>query len=141
MADISGNPRLIKNLYLDIDGDNYAALVTNVNATSPAAIEIVGGTDDAVWADVPSGGRKLNITGIQDWEAEDSLCNYLLENEGETAEVLFSPRTAGGAFFSCEVTLSAPVIGGQRNTHGTFQLALPILGAITTAAAPTPPAE
>lgn len=138
MADITGNPRLIKNLYLRVGTDTFSALITNVNATSPAPIEIVGGTDDAVFADVPSGGRKLNIQGIQDWETVGSLCNFLLENEGETAAVLFSPREAGGAFFACDVTLYAPTIGGQRNTFGTFQLALPILGLVTTAAAPTP---
>lgn len=138
MADVTGNPRLIKNLYLDIDGDTYQALVTDVNATSPAPVEIVGGTDDAVFADVPAGGRKLNIAGIQDWEEPTSLCNYLLANEGEIADVVFSPRSAGGAYFACQVVLSAPTIGGQRNTHGTFQLALPIVGG--GVAPTTPPA-
>jgi hypothetical protein len=141
MAEITGNPRLIKNLHLDIDGDTYQALVTDVHATSPAPVEIIGGTDDAVFADVPAGGRKLNISGIQDWETENSLCNYLLENEGEIADVVFSPR-AGGAYFACQVVLYAPTIGGQRNTHGTFQLALPIVGGgVTPTTAPTPPSE
>ena len=131
MNDIAAAPRLIKNLYLNVDGDNYAAAVTDVQATSPAAIEIVGGTDEAVYADTPSGGRRLVVAGIQDWETPESLCNYLLDHEGEEATVIFSPRRAGGAFFQCDVVLSAPPIGGQRNNYGTFSLTFIIVSPIT----------
>lgn len=136
MANIDAAPRLIKNLFMSVDGDNHAAVVTDVHATSPAAVEIIGGTDEAVYADVPSGGRRLVVAGIQDWETADSLCNYLLANEGEEATVIFSPRQAGGAFFQVDVVLSAPPIGGQRNTHGTFNLTWIILGSITKVADP-----
>lgn len=130
-------PRLVKSIYFTVDDDTYANVVNDASIEPPAPVVEYGLAPGAVYAEIPDGETKLNIAGIQDWEDTLGLCRYLLAHQGEEATIVFSPRSAGTAYFTVDAILQAPPIGGPRNQYGKFQLSL----VCTSDATPTTPPE
>lgn len=119
--------RMIQSIYLKVADQVYSGLASAVKVPGVPAEVWQGSTDDNVVADVPVGKRQLSITARQDWELPAGLCQYLADNEGETATVVYSlnPTGAAPAYFQVEAVLSSPDQGGELNAYGEFTIALP----------------
>lgn len=124
--------RMTHALYLKIADKVYSGEASDVNVPGVPATVWGGSTDTNVVADVPGGARTVNVTALQDWEETDGLCAYLLEHEGETADVVFSHEPGGTAYFKVTATLVAPTLGGAVNAHREFSLTMPCTKPVAT---------
>ena len=107
------NARLVKQISLQVGTDHFSKHVNNCTYTpSSSQQEWRGGTPDAVFTDSTASTWALALTFIQDWETEQSLCNFLLEHEGESATLTYMPHADGEVSFTSTVQLVAPTIGG-----------------------------
>lgn len=124
MAAIAQNLLVLKNVSIDIDGNEYGgAGVSSVAFTpSSSAITYVG-FNGVNLTDVTTATWQVAITFSQDWETANSLSRLLFENEGETVEMTFEPK-AGGPAFTADVVLTPGAIGGGVNTVGEATVTL-----------------
>ena len=122
MANIQAAAFVFKDIVLTFPANNYEKSVSQV--------EFSGTNPTAQWVAASPGTSKTftgyadwtyTIVGAQDWEDEDSLANFALENETEEVEVSFQP-VAGGATFTATITISVPTIGGTVNGVPVFTL-------------------
>ena len=125
MPEINPAPRLVKHVTFTLGTDSFSKHVNNVKfARSSSMQEWRGGTPDAVYSDETAPTYAVEITGIQDWETSASLCNYLLDHEGETVDFSYMPNAAGKVAFDSEVTIAAPEIGGPVGTYNEFSITM-----------------
>lgn len=118
MTEQNASPRLVKHITLTVGTDQFSKHVSNVQFTPSSSIqEWRGGTPEAVFTDSTASTWQFALTLIQDWETAASLCNFLLEHEGETAEVVYKPHADGEVSFEADVQLAAPLIGGAVNAY------------------------
>ncbi len=118
MSEIAAAPRLVKHVKLTCGTDSFSKHVNNVQFTPSSSLQTwQGGTPDAVFSDQTNPTYVLDLTLVQDWETANSLCNYLLEHEGETAEIEYMPHADGKVSFIADVLLVAPTIGGPVGTY------------------------
>lgn len=117
--------KLVHDIYLKVGTEVYAGVATSVAVPGIEAVVWEGSTDTAIAADVPTGQRKINLEARQDWESAESLCKFLLDNEGEEAEITFSHRPGGTVYFKVTAILSAPDAGGKLNEFASFTKSLP----------------
>ena len=112
-------PKPTTHISLKIGTTEYNAQVTGVTITpQPQTVSKRGGAPDAHYEATVPGGWQISIPVIHDWEDTTALCNYLLENEGETATIVYKPLLAGDAEFTVVVpSLIAPAIGGPVNDY------------------------
>lgn len=105
------NPTRVKNIKLIIGGINFAAQVGGCEFKKNGGDAEVwqGGTPDAQYVDKSAETYTADLTLIADWEEEDSLCNFLLEHDGEKATLVFMPKATGRVQFTSEITVSAPM--------------------------------
>lgn len=106
-----------KDLSLLIGADNFQRHVSNIIWTpaTPSQIEWRGGTPDALVTSSIPGSWSASLTVAQDWENPNSLCNFLLANEGEEVAVEYMPHADGAFKIAATLTLAAPAIGGPVN--------------------------
>lgn len=109
-------PLVMKDVVLSLGADDYAAHASSVVFT-PAAATVTwqGLSPDASFSDVATATWTCALTYAQDWTAADSLARYLYDNEGETVEVTFRPKSGVGASFTATVTITPGAIGGAIN--------------------------
>lgn len=129
-------PRIQKDIFFSIEGDEYQALISSSEVNSPKPVVWRGGDPATVYSDLPAEGTQLVLTGVQDWEDASGICAYLLANAGTQAEVIFSPRTAGTAYFLVTAILQAPTIGGKMNVFNEWTLTLECVSAVEPTTAP-----
>ncbi len=125
MAEQPTTPRLVKHISLTVGTDSFSKHVNSVKyARSASMQEWRGGTPEAVFTDETSPTYTVEMTGIQDWETATSLCNFLLEHEGETADFEYKPHFDGKVSFISEVTIVAPEIGGPVGAYNEFTVTM-----------------
>ena len=125
MAEIEAAPRLVKHIEFTVGTSSYSKHVNSVRyARSSSMQEWRGGTPDAVYSDETSPTYTCEIIGIQDWESDDSLCNFLLDHEGETLTMKYKPHHDGAVAFESEVKIVAPEIGGAVGAYNEFTVTM-----------------
>jgi hypothetical protein len=141
MAVITPSPRQLRNIYLGLGADQHQRAVSDCTMEPGENAPWIGGTPEAKYVDPDAAEWKVSLTFVQDWENEDSLARFLYEHEGEKVPLTFSPRAAGNAYFTTEVTLVAPKVGGAVNAWGESTVAMTADRKPTlTGAAPAAPA-
>lgn len=116
MVDRIAAPRAQRHLKLTIGADTYETHVSSIKWTPTAeTLTWRGGTPDAVHTDRTNPTWATEWAVVQDWETPDSLCNFLLDNDGVQAEVEYKPQHDGDFGITATVTLAAPEIGGPVN--------------------------
>lgn len=104
------NPYSLKNATLSIESDDYTAAVTQVEFTPSTATSTVRTIDGVAHKDQSTAEWSCTIGFIQDL-ASGGLLRYLLDNDGESKAVIFTPETAGPAV-SATLVVSPGAIGG-----------------------------
>lgn len=130
MPQIAVQPRVFKNYLLKIDADNYEKHVNSVTITPSSSIQTwKGGTPDAVFTDATTPTWVADLAYAQDWETDNSLSVYLLNNEGEQVTMEFSPLGgATGPKFTVDVIITSGAIGGAIDAFGTSTVQLGVQG-------------
>lgn len=131
-------PRLTKNVYFSIDDTQFQAEVDEVTVSFPKPIVWRSADGTTVASDTPAGGVTLKLKGVQDYDAVSGLSNFLFDNQGGQATVLFCPNAAGDAWFTVDIIVAGGQIGGPLNQFGTIDLTFDCVGAVDTASEPTP---
>lgn len=126
--------KLIHEIYLKVGTQVYQGVVTDVNVPGIDPTVWEGSTDTNIVADVPTGQRKINIVGRQDWEDANSLCEFVLTNEGEAAEIIFSHRPGGTVYFKVNAVIGSFTAGGPLNQFGNVTGAWPCTKPVIVAA-------
>jgi hypothetical protein len=116
--------RLLKSVFFSIDDNEFQDQVDDVNCVPGKPVTWRGLDPAAIAADTPVGETKFNIKGIQDYETVGSLSVYLQTHAGEIKTVIYSPRAAGTAYYTVDVVIAAPQIGGALNLFGKVDLQL-----------------
>ncbi|MFP7760909.1 hypothetical protein [Marisediminicola sp. LYQ85] len=123
MALITGSPFRFTDGTIRIGTDNYEALVSAaelVPTTTSSTFKAINGDSHTKSG---KASYTLNLSFAQDWENDDSLSNYLFENEGTVVEAELRPAS-GGKGFAVEVELAAPNIGGTADTDAVSTVAM-----------------
>lgn len=144
MAVATFQPLYMKNVDLvfgdPVTGTNFKCQATSVNLTPDTNITRIktlcptgqyANVDDPEWT-LAVGylfGSMTTGTGTQ-----TAFADYLLANQGTAVPVLFRP-IAGGAGYSCTVTLLAGEIGGEQGSYSSKTVSLPVTGQPTPVAA------
>lgn len=121
MAETAVAPRLVKHIEFTCGTDSFSKHINSaIWNPSSSTVTWQGGTPDAVFTDQTSPTYVLDLIGIQDWETETSLCNWLHEHIGETAIVRYKPHFDGAVVFTANIVVGAPPIGGKVGTYNEF---------------------
>lgn len=134
MAKLAVQPYVLKDIVLTVEADDYARHVSTArlepsttaekitwHGLSPDAEFSEGGTPETTWA--------LNLTYAQDWDTDNSLSQYLLDNAGETKTVVLQPKAGSGQkTFTVDVVIAPGPIGGDYNTVQTGTVSLNVNG-------------
>lgn len=125
--EIAVTPRILKDVDLIIEADNYKKHVSTVKFGSQRQTQTwTGLAPDASFSETGTPTWSLELSYAQDWETAGSLSRYLHAHDGERVTVKFKPRSATGApAFTSHVTLSAGDVGG---TAGQYAVATVTLG-------------
>jgi hypothetical protein len=143
---LTGKPRPIfmrwVKLTIKTGGDQgtlktFQCSVTNAGITSAGgdAVSINTLCPDGAYSEAAERTYSFTLTGVQDVETQDSLMLFLMEHDGEMAELVFYPKTDKngtpmGRGWMGDVTIAPPdVIGGaDSGTYATFTATLPYQG-------------
>lgn len=127
MAVIAVSPLFMREATLSVAADDYATAVSSITLTpSASVVSFKGLKPTATFTDVTAPTWTLDITAAQD-DADDSLFMYLWDNQGETVEMVFTPR-AGGRTWTVDAVITPGAIGGAVDTYGTFSVQLGVSG-------------
>jgi len=116
---------------------SFQCAVTNAGITSTGgdAVSINTLCPDGAYSEVAERTYAFTLTGVQDVETQDSLMLFLMEHDGEVAELTFFPKTDKngtpmGRGWKGTVTLAPPdTIGGaDAGTYATFTATLAYQG-------------
>jgi len=110
-------PYSLKNATLSIEADDYTAAVTQVEFTPSTATSTVRTIDGVAHKDQSTAEWSCTIGFLQDLDA-GGLLRYLLDNDGETKSVVFTPVTAGPSI-SADLVVSPGTIGGTAGADLT----------------------
>lgn len=136
MAQIAIEPIILTNVLMTIGTDDYAKHVSRVEFVPTASIVNWKGLNPtSVFSKTTRATWVCNLEYAQDWETEDSLSQYLHDNEGAEKAVVFEPE-AGGASVAATVQIVPGSIGGAVDTVPVASVSLGVNGkpAITPAA-------
>lgn len=122
---IKATPRPMKSLILSIEGNDFAAHVSQA-AFVPSSQQLSwqGGKADATFTSQTPSTWVFNVNVVQDWENAAGLAVYLLRNEGKVATVKMQPNDDGVFMVKAEVTIAAPQIGGAVNAYNESSLSM-----------------
>ena len=130
-------PRMQKHIVVTIGTKSFSGHVSAfslVPASTTATWQ--GGTPDASFSDTSPSTWTVNMNVIQDWENPGSLCNFLLANEGQKADLIYKPHHDGVFSTLSKVTLVAPQIGGAVNAYNESAVTLGSTKPVATFPAP-----
>lgn len=122
MSTIDVKPLVMKDVDLIIGGetgDNYKKHIDGCTYTPASSVATWTGAGGNTHTDSSTATWTLALSYVQDWDTPDSLCAFLLEHEGETVAVTFTPRSGAGPSFTSDVTITPGAIGGQVNQFAT----------------------
>lgn len=128
MANIAPDVVVLTDVLLTIGLDNYEASVSQVELT-PATSTVVwkGMKSSAVYTLPTATTWTATLAYAQDWDNEDSLSNYLFDNEGETVEMTFTPKN-GGQAWKANIVITPGAIGGTVDTVAVGTVTLGVTG-------------
>ena len=119
------SPKVLKDIDLVIDVDNFAAHVSSAAfVPSAAQQQWKGMKPSATFTDVGTATWVCTLELAQDYEDTASLSSYLLDNEGETVAATLVPRSGSGVGFSANLTITPGQIGGAVDAFGTASVSL-----------------
>lgn len=124
MAQIAVAPLVLKDVILEIGTDDYRKHVDQVTFTPSASSVTWTGLGANTHTDVSTATWVLTLNYVQDWDTANSLSRYLFDNEGETVEVSFSPKSGSGPAFTANVVITPGAIGGSVNAYATTSVTL-----------------
>lgn len=117
---------LLRDCLVTIGTDSYQKQVSQVELAPTVTTQTWQGmTPDATVSESTPSTWAVTISFAQDWEQPGSLCNYLLENEGDLVTMVFEPRAGGATFTVPNVSLTPGTIGG---TVGSMAVASVTMG-------------
>ena len=128
MPEIAVQPIVLRDMLLTIEENDYQKGVSVVEfSPSTSLVTWQGGTPDSTFTFPGATAWNCNITYAQDWDTDDSLSRYLLENEGETVDVVFAPVN-GGPSFKARIVIVPGGIGGAVSAISTASVTLGVQG-------------
>lgn len=129
MATIAVSPFVLKDVLLTVDADNYEAHVSQVEFTPTSSTQTWQGlTPTASFTDVSAATWTCTLSYAQDWETTNSLSLYLFNNEGESVNVTFRPKSGSGPSFQATLIVTPGVIGGTVNQFAVASVTLGVSG-------------
>lgn len=125
MVAIAVSPFVLRDVVLTIGTDSYEKHVSAVTFTPSASVQTFVGLGGNTHTDTSTATWTCNLEYAQDWGTENSLSQYLMDNEGDQVTVVFTPKSAvAGTFFTSTVTLSPGAIGGSGGAFATASVTL-----------------
>lgn len=119
-------PYVMKNATFTVAADEYTAHVSEVRFTPSTQTATWRGIGGNVVKD-QSNAEWSCVTGIiQDTDAQ-GLHQYLIDNEGQTKTVVFTP-VSGGPGVTAVIVIGAPEIGGSADAFATASVTHPVVG-------------
>lgn len=116
------------------------AVEYNCDATSIVFVNEEADNDTVTFCDAAAGGAyewKCNITALQSTDA-DALHTFIWANSGTTVAFVFGPHgnatpTVAQPHFTGSITIpnKKPDVGGEADSTWTFEMELPVNGALT----------
>jgi len=103
-------PYSLKNATLSIAADDYTAAVTQVEFAPSTATSTVRTIDGVAHKDQSTAEWSCTVGFVQDLAA-GGLLRYLLDHDGESKAVTFTPKS-GGPSIDATITVSPGRIGG-----------------------------
>lgn len=104
------SPFALKSATLSIAADDYTAAITQVEFTPAVASSTVRTIDGIAHKDQSTAEWSCTIGFIQDLDP-DGLLRYLLDNDGQTKTVVFTPDALGPTI-TADLVVSPGTIGG-----------------------------
>lgn len=134
MATPAVNPFLMRDCTFTVAGDNYEAHVSQVEfVPTSSVVSWKGLTPTSTFSKTTSSTWVCNLAYAQDWATADALSRYLLENEGSSVEVVFTPVSGSGDTITATIQIAPGAIGGAVDTVAVGSVALgsnkPVLSA------------
>ena len=122
-------PLVMKDVEMTIGTDDFARHVSSVTLT-PSVSQVTwrGLSPDSAYSEPTAPTWVCTLVGAQDWDAEDSLCRYLWDEQGTTVAAAFAPRAGSGPSFTADITLVPPTVGGAVDAVATFTAACGVSG-------------
>lgn len=137
MAQVAATPTAVKNMLVKIGADSFELHANNVKwSKNTTQVEWQGGTPSANYVDVVESTHACAINLVHDYQNEDSLFNFLIDHEGETAVVTYRPDAEGDFVQTATLTLVAPDTGGEMRKHHESTVTCPSTKPTRTFTAP-----
>lgn len=124
MSIIEVQPLLLKDVEATIGTDDFRKHLSAVTFTPSAEKKTWAGMGRNTHTDVSEATWEAGLNYVQDWDSPTSLSRYLYENEGETVEMTFRPRSGSGPSFTAEIVITPGAIGGQVNSFAETSVTL-----------------
>lgn len=127
MSVLEVQPLVLKDVELIIGGeagDDFRKHVDAVTFTPSSSTTTWTGLGKNTHTDSSIATWTLVLNYVQDWDSTNSLSRYLFAHEGETVEMEFAPRAAGGPSFTANVVITPGAIGGTVNAFATTSVTL-----------------
>lgn len=130
MAIVSVSPFVLKDVELTIEGDDFAAHVSEVTFTPSASASTWQGlTPSATFTDTSTASWSATLAYAQDWSNPDSLSMKLHTEEGASWPVTFTPRKGSNQpTISATLIVTPGAIGGAVNGWATASVTLGVSG-------------
>lgn len=130
MPTIPVSPFVLKDVTLTIDGDDYAAHVSEVRLSPSTSQQTWQGlTPSASFTDSATATWTATLGYAQDWSNPESLSYKLHEEEGGEWEATFTPKKGSGQPTITATLLVTPgEIGGAVNGWATASVTLGVSG-------------
>lgn len=126
MTAIAVKPLVLKDCTMSLGTDSYEKHLSQVTFTPSTSTVTWTGLDGTTHSDASPATWVCQLGYVQDWETDDSLSQYLLENEGEQVTATFTPKVGSGLpSFTSTLTITPGAIGGQVGQFATAQVTLP----------------
>lgn len=128
MAQIGVAPIILTNVLFSVESDSYEKHVSSVEfVPSSSTVTWKGLTPTSVFSFGTNSTWVCNLAFAQDWETEDSLSQFLFENEGDEIDVVLEPVN-GGAGFSATLIVTPGSIGGAVDAVAVSTVSLGVKG-------------
>jgi hypothetical protein len=124
---------VVRNATVTIDSTDYANQCTKAVLTPETPIQTIRTmVPDGVVQDVDSTAWTLELSGIQDWTNSTGLADKLNDGAGTSVTLVLVPRAGSGKpNATCTVTLLPVSFGGEQGKFATFEVKIPVTGAVT----------
>ena len=129
MALITGGADKLKDYVLSFGADDYAEHVASASLNASQSVEHwMGGTPDAVYADVAAPTWTLTIRMSQANKLSASLFEMLVTNAGTTSTFTMTPVSGGRSVTGSVVLVVPDTFGGDIGSWAEAQAVLGVIG-------------